>query len=589
MKIISNCIVCQKPLSGKQRSFCSLKCKNDYYLGYQALKKRANERKQELINSFGGACKRCGYSASLDALSFYNKNGKTLSINTNLLANSNYNKLKMKLAGSQVLCRNCVEEVQNPTEDCRVANAPRNDVDLDIKFAENLKHCGVKPGQTIVLGVSGGVDSIVMLDLFSKVQLKLNIVVAHLNHGIREEAILDEKLVAGLAEKHGFGFVSKTISRPKEGNLEEKLRNERRQFLLQTTLKNGAAFLALAHNANDQAETFIMNAVRGSGPAGLGAMSMSEDQIIRPLLNFSRTEIESYAEQRDLRWHEDQTNTDISYNRNYVRHRILPLLERLNPEYLSAIHRTTHLQRQIDEHLKEEALRVISRNETTAERLRRLDKPLLYEVLSLLYEEVKGNRQNLSLSHLNAIEKLLKSSAGTKTLDLPENIVVRRAYDKLDFFAKLAHNIPSTPGTKKMKLGTQKFGDWEISISPLSSRPSKTSGEISQEFLSDSSTAVGMTNKNSIVIDADLLPHLILRTKKPGDKVEKVGLSGRKKLQDLFVDAKIDRSKRTFWPIIEDTSSGEVIWVPLLAKTKQKSKTKQLLIIRADEVNDETN
>ena len=559
MKSVSNCIVCASPLSGKQRSFCSTECKNDHFLSYDVLKKRAYERKLRLIDASGGGCKRCGYSASLDALSFYNQAGETLRIDTNVLANSNYEKLVNKLQNAQVLCRNCVEEI-NATEVLDSSLRAQNDVNSDKltkKFAENLVHCGVKPGKTLVLGVSGGVDSVTMLDLFAKSELKFNIIIAHMNHGVRTEAQQDEKLVKELTEKYGYKFVSTKIAKPKVGNLEEALRNERRKFLLATSNSNKADFVALAHNADDQAETFIMNAVRGSGPAGLSAMNMSDGLIIRPLLNVSRAEIAGYAKANNLTWNEDVTNQDISYSRNYVRHRILPLFTRLNPEFLNAIHRTTHLQEQIDSHFKDEAYRVMKN--TCCEHLRRLDKPLLYEVLGLLYEETKGNRQNLTLAHLSAIEDLINASEGTKTLDLPDNISVKRSYDRLDFSVKLEHNTASAPSTKKLKLGTQRFGTWKVTVSTTNY----------QSMLENT--------KSDLIIDAENLSDLTIRARKEGDKIASIGHTGTKKLQDLFVDGKIDREKRAFWPII--TNKKQILWIPSLAKANFQIKTKKLLKI----------
>jgi len=585
MKSVSNCIVCARPLSGKQRSFCSVSCKNGYYLNYDALKARATKRKSELIQERGGSCNRCGYGSSLDALSFYDVEGETLGIDTNILANSSATTLKKKLVGAKVLCRNCYEEIQNPNaRDCRFTIIPRNDVKLGQKFAENLAHCGVKTGQTIVLGVSGGIDSVVMLDMFTKSVLNLNIIVAHMNHGLRKESDADEKFVSTLAKKHNYEYKHSQILKNLRisGNQEEYFRNERRKFLLDTANGNGAKFVALAHNADDQAETFIMNAIRGSGPAGLGAMSMSEGMLLRPLLNISRAEIVEYARENGLYWHEDETNKDLSYKRNYIRHRLLPMLEQMNPEFLSAIHRTTYLQRKVDEHLKEEAYRILASSVGSCERLRRLDKPLLYEVLGLLYEEVRGDRQDLSLAHLAAVEELIQSNDGTKTLDLPGNVEVGRHYDRLDFHLKLAHNIPSTPSTKKLKIGEQRFGTWNIQVETLPNcHPEQ--GEGSRAILRST-----QNDRNTLVIDAGILTSFSIRTRKPGDRIVSLGMAGRKKLQDLFVDAKIDRDKRDGWPIFFDHDTDEVIWVPYLAKAVLIPKTKKLLKIKITEVPHET-
>ena len=112
MNDISNCMVCRKPLSGKQRSFCCTDCKNQYFLSYKAQKQRAEKRKAELIAEHGGKCEHCGYNFSLSALSFYDRAGGSLHIDANVLANSNFKKLEKELKNAQVLCRNCYEELQ---------------------------------------------------------------------------------------------------------------------------------------------------------------------------------------------------------------------------------------------------------------------------------------------------------------------------------------------------------------------------------------------------------------------------------------------------------------------------------------------
>jgi tRNA(Ile)-lysidine synthase len=418
-----------------------------------------------------------------------------------------------------------------------------------------------------------------MFDLFAKSKLNLKLIVAHMNHGIREEAIEDEQFVKALAKNYGFGYKSKVLNYSQilknmgvvgggsSKNLEEYLRNERREFLLSVVKENRADFLALAHNANDQAETLVLNLVRGSGPAGLGAMKMSEEKIIRPLLNISRADIEGYARTNKLKWHEDLTNKDTRYNRNYIRHRLLPMLEQLNPEYLSTINRTAYLQQQIDEHFKEEAYRAM--REPSSEKLRQLDKPLLYEVFGLMYEEAKGNRKNLSLSHLSAIAKMIEVRSGTKSLDLPGGVTARRVYDRLEFYVKKEHNVLSAPSTKKLCLGSQKFGKWVVTVNKV--------------------TATERDTAFSLTVDAEALKNLAIRTRRLGDVIAKKGLGAKKKLQDLFVDAKIDKAKRNCYPIISNKTSDDIIWVPGLAKSEYKPKNNtDLYQIILKEVNNET-
>jgi len=610
MKSVYNCIECGCPLSGKQRSFCSVACKNDHFLSYDVVKERALVRKEKLVKALKGGCHRCGYATSLDALSFYDSDGQTLHIDTNVLANSNYQRLLQRLQDSQVLCRNCVEEIgdqklQNNVENDQIYEETVQKSYSVIsektkqKFAYNFVQFGLNKDQVLVLGVSGGIDSAVMLDLFSSQHPKDKLIAVHVNHALRPEADADEIFVRDLAKKYGVRFLAKRLTPHTNGNQEEYFRDERRKYLLEVAASQGAAFVALAHNADDQAETFIMNAVRGSGPAGLGAMKMCDKQILRPLLDVPRSDIVAYAQAHQLTWHEDTTNTDTTYSRNYIRHRILPLLTRLNPDYLSNLGRTTRLQRQIDEQMKLEALAVIARSQSDAaipfekdcfvprndaeegvftKDLQSLSKPLLYEVIGLLYEQKKGDRQNLALSHIKSIEDLIANDQGTRTLDLPGDIVARRRYDKLDFYSKKAHNVHSTPSTNNLQLGSQNFGGWKVSVSQVSP-------------LRDSSTTVGMTKlsmNDEIVIPADLLENLVVRTRQPGDRIASLGLNGRKKIQDLFIDAKIDREKRDTWPIVVDKATDEIIWVPGLARTNIKPTSKKLLTLSIVEAPHET-
>ena len=584
MNTIYNCIVCSKQLVGKQRSFCSIDCKNDHYLNYSEVKRRAEKTKRLLVSNLGGKCNQCGYNTSLSALSFYNKKGETLHINTNQLANNNYEKLAQKIKNAQILCRNCAEEFEGPEIEKKVQDDKLAVVITTEKFVKNLVHCGVKPEQTIILGVSGGVDSMTMLDLFAKSELatRFNLVVAHLNHGVRKEAKSDELFVKKIAEKYGYKFVSKTIKRPDGGNLEEKLRDERRKFLLDTANNNGVnlqgpALLSLAHNANDQAETFIMNAARGSGPAGLGAMKMQDGMIIRPLLNISREEIETYAIANKIKWHEDKTNFDTAYSRSYIRHKILPLFERLNPEYLANIYRTTGVQQDLNAYVKEQANKSISRIVIPGRKpgiqtikidswlATRNDKVVWFEVFGKMYEEIRGNRQNLSLLNLLELEKLVSNTKGTKSIDLPGGIVATRTYDKLDFCAKKEDNVTSAQVPVNIRKLNAFNKNFSVSLG-------KYKGAKLDNY--------------SLLTNEDSLKNLLVRMPRAGDKIAKRGISGNKKLQDLFVDAKIDRVRRRRWPVI--TIEDEIIWIPGLAISRVVPENpKNPILIKINEVTDE--
>jgi tRNA(Ile)-lysidine synthase len=445
--------------------------------------------------------------------------------------------------------------------------------DIVKKFQNNMANFDLTTKDAIVVGVSGGVDSVVLLNLlnFLETKIKPKLIVAHLNHGYREDSDNDEIFVSKLAANFGLKFVSKKLDRHSNilqnvgmsSNLEEYFRDERRAFLEEVAKNHKAKYICLGHNAVDQAETVIMNLVRGSGPAGLGGMHMSEGKIIRPILNISRSEIESYAIQNSIKWHEDSTNQDTAFDRNYTRHHILPLLSRLNLEFLESISRSAWIQRRVDEMLKSEANKILDEFKDDVKSGQNLPKPLLYEVFGQMYEKVKGDRKNLDLKNLQRLENLIKKTSGTNEVSLPSGIVARRSYAKLDFLPRMRDN--KVPPKQTVILGKNTFGEWQI----------KT--KIAEYSKNDDKYICFLPDLNNLTV----------RTMVPGDQIKLLGTGGTKKLQDIFTDAKIDREKRRNWPVFEH--SGEIIWVPGLAYTNIDLKKKNIIKITVQGKKNEEN
>lgn len=178
----------------------------------------------------------------------------------------------------------------------------------------------VEPG-TYVVAVSGGVDSMVLLDLLRQ-NPDIKLVVAHYDHGIREDSEIDRKLVQDIAKKHGLVFVYD------EGNLgpdasEATARKARYDFLHSVRQATGARVIITAHHEDDVLETAVINMLRGTGRKGLASLK-STDLILRPLLHVPKSQIKTYAKEHNLKWREDSTNQDTKYLRNYIRHKILP-------------------------------------------------------------------------------------------------------------------------------------------------------------------------------------------------------------------------------------------------------------------------
>jgi tRNA(Ile)-lysidine synthase len=180
-----------------------------------------------------------------------------------------------------------------------------------------------KPGR-YVLAVSGGVDSMVLLDLLAK-RSGIELVVAHFDHGIRQDSAEDKKLVEAVAGKHHVPFVC-LAGKLGSKTGEAKAREARYGFLRQVMKNERAQAIITAHHQDDVIETTILNMLRGTGRKGISSLK-NQDVILRPLLNVPKKELIKYAKNNNLKWHEDSTNRDTAYLRNYVRHNIVPKLD----------------------------------------------------------------------------------------------------------------------------------------------------------------------------------------------------------------------------------------------------------------------
>jgi tRNA(Ile)-lysidine synthase len=206
-------------------------------------------------------------------------------------------------------------------------------------------------GETLVVALSGGADSVALTDALAALQRRrgFQLVAAHLDHGLRpasaEDAAFCHELCAslGVPLRAGSGRV-RARAQEEKGGLEQAARRERYSFLRRVKDDQGAVAIAVAHTQDDQAETLLLRLLRGSGPSGLASMRLVTGDVLRPLLAVSRRDVVAYLGERGLRWREDETNADPAYARNRVRHELLPYLEsRFNPRVREALARTADL------------------------------------------------------------------------------------------------------------------------------------------------------------------------------------------------------------------------------------------------------
>lgn len=305
--------------------------------------------------------------------------------------------------------------------------------------------------ETFIVAVSGGADSVSLLlalhELHEAGKLKLNFIVAHFNHDLRGAASeADARFVENLAGRLDFNFTG-GIQNPKSkiqdqnDNLEQAARRSRYEFLNDTAEKYNAFAVLTAHTLNDQAETFLLNLLRGSGVEGLGAMKQirkiknnAEILLIRPLLTrATREATENFAREKKIVFRLDAMNDDEKFSRVKVRKKLVPLLREFNPKIVETLAQTAFLLQEDAQQLSAGSYR-LPENPSINE-LKALSKSTLYRALRQWLEAMRGDLRRLDLKHVEAIERLISSRKSGRRIELPSGETVLKKDGKL-FFEK---------------------------------------------------------------------------------------------------------------------------------------------------------
>ena len=427
--------------------------------------------------------------------------------------------------------------------------------DLVVRFQSSLLASGRIPsGCRVLVAVSGGADSVALLLLLQAVSgpLGLHLEVAHLDHGLRPESADDAQFVQQLCEARHFSLVVERrdvgkLASACKGNLEEVARQERRQFLESTSQRLGCTRIALGHHREDQAETVLLRLLRGAGPAGLAGMHIPSEPFVRPLLDFSRAELQAFLSEQGIAWREDITNRDLQFSRNRVRHELLPMLQSFNPQIVQRLDDLSRLLADDESYWTEllaELLAEHLRTEPAGISLPRnlfLDVPpaLAGRLVRAALLRVRGDLRRIERQHVAQVLALVGSDRPQAELDLPAAWVARR-YDRLLFAA----GPPELDVAESLQIEAP-------GVYPL------PDGRRLQVSLADASQD---ETPNRVEFDrAQLVFPLQIRTFAPGDRLQPVGMNGSKKLQDLFVDLKLTREQRAVQPLV--LCGDTILWV----------------------------
>ena len=401
------------------------------------------------------------------------------------------------------------------------------------KFPESFN------GKTL-LAVSGGVDSMVLLHLYHA--LKLNFAVAHCNFQLRgTESDLDEELVANFCKNYNIPcfverFDTMQIVETRKVSIQIVARELRYNWFKQICNEFDYQFIATAHHLDDQAETFLINFTRGTGIDGLVGIPERNENIIRPLLNFSREDILNYATESGVEWREDQSNATTKYLRNKMRHLVLPVLKEENTEFLKSFQNTLHYLKQT-QLLANDAV-VFFENECV-----KMNEDEL-EIDLDKAQNFNNNKHYLlqvlkryGFNSMNEIEKICLSEAG-KVLKNDHYTILKDRNKLIVFKEKLINDDLFYIKDKTDVLNLPFF------MNIL---------EVEKEEFN--------TDKSTIFVNSNLLKWpLVLRRKQTGDYFQPFGMSGIKKVSKFFKDEKLSKiQKENTW--ILENGDGKIIWI----------------------------
>ena len=440
----------------------------------------------------------------------------------------------------------------------------------------------IKNGDRIVVGVSGGPDSITLLDILVKLreEFSLTLFVVHINHSLREEADFEEEYVRKFAKEKNIEFFSKKVDINKmvmetKKSTEEVARLVRYEFFNEVFTKVNANKIAVAHNLNDSVETVLLNLIRGSGIDGLTGIQKENGNIIRPLIECERTEIENYIKENNLTAMQDNTNLESIYTRNKIRNGLIPYLKEFNPEIVKGIYKTSKIldenRKLLKEVIEEKYKEVKLKDKEIAldkAKFLSLELGLKQEILRRAVLDFKGNLINIGMDTINNAISIINSAGSGAIIKISTDTKIKINYDKLVFF-KEKEEIEFC---------------YELNIPGTTYIP-EINKSIIAKIIDANDVPEKYSDKNKCFFDIEKTgKKLYVRNKRIGDSISLAGLDGKKSIKKFFSDLKIDSRFRDKIPLI--ASENDILWV-VGYRTNQKylkdKSTKEVIIFEYGE------
>ena len=433
-----------------------------------------------------------------------------------------------------------------------------------------LNTIGIKEGDTIVLGNSGGPDSMCLLNILLEIResKKINIVCAHINHNLREESAKELEFLRDYCNLKNVTFDVMTIEKYGDDNFHNQARKIRYRFYEELVSKYNANYIMTAHHGDDLVETILMRLTRGSTLRGYAGFNMISDyetyKIVRPLTLVTKEEIMEYDERKQIPYVTDKSNFKEKYTRNRYRKTVLPFLKKeekkVHEKFLKFSETLDEYDKFINKEIKKTINRVYKDNTLDIEEFKVLDeliaKKIVYFILEAIY---KDDLLIVNNTHVDLIIKCINSKRPNSKVSLPNNIKAIKSYNFL-----------------VIKEEIRDITSYEIELIDFVSLPNGHTLEMVGEEESN--------NNNVCRIDSKEVEFpLYVRTRKLGDKMLLKKVDGYKKVKDIFIDCKVPIDSRDLWPLVVD-SNERIIWIPGLKKSKFTKQKNELydIILRYD-------
>ena len=429
----------------------------------------------------------------------------------------------------------------------------------------------IKAGETVVVGVSGGADSVCLLHMLSKHRefLGIKLVAVHIHHGIRgESADRDAKFVEEMCGRENIPFFLYKYNIPsmaKEKGLSEEeagrfARYEAFEQCLKDNAKDSLGKIAVAHNKDDLAETMLFNLVRGAGVKGLKGITAVRGNIIRPILCLERREIESYIEANGLKHIVDETNLTDGYTRNKIRLNILPQIkETINSQAVSHLEATATNLTLIDDYMEsqcnQEMKRIVESRESglfiEAIGFNGLHKAMQGYVIKRCIYMVAGKAKDISSVHINSVIELFNMTVGKK-VNLPYKIIAVKEYEGVHIYRFEEDNSKICDNLETYALDIKENSDYEFSCGLVD-----VSLNVSEDIYNES---IFIENQYTKWIQCDIMKfNLQLRTRRQGDYIVVDEKGSKKKLKDFFIDIKLPKECRD--QVLLLANGSEIVWI----------------------------